>query len=99
MPPVAVVDFVGEEPEVWEPKIVEALTTLVTVGVVTLLAEAAFTPLLSRTIVGFWGWNLQFRTFTYECVGCKQTRWRGDGFAISIYLGHSPKSGLYLYGS
>lgn len=58
MPPVAVVDFVGEEPEVWEPKIVEALTTLVTVGVVTLLAEAAFTPLLSRTIVGFWGWNL-----------------------------------------
>lgn len=62
MPPaVAVVDFVGEETEddevEWAPKIVEALTTLVTVGVDTLVTEAAFTPLVSRTIVGFWGWN------------------------------------------
>ena len=52
MPPV---DFVGEVAEVEEePKMVEALTTRVTVGVDTLEAEAAFTPLLSRTIVGFW---------------------------------------------
>ena len=39
------------------PNTVEALTTRVTVGVETLAPEAAFTPLLSRTIVGFWGQN------------------------------------------
>ena len=61
MPPVVVVNLVGEETEEedeveWAPKTVEALTTRVTVGVDALVAEAAFTPLVSRTIVGFWRW-------------------------------------------
>ena len=60
MPP----DLTWEEAED-APKRVEALTTRVTVGVVTLVAGAAFTPLLSRTIVGFC--NLRFKTF-YDYV-------------------------------
>ena len=56
MPP----DLAWEEAED-APKMVEALTTRVTVGVVTLVAGAAFTPVLSRTIVGFC--NLRFKTF------------------------------------
>ena len=56
MPP----DLAWEEAEE-APKMVEALTTRVTVGVVTLVAGAAFTPVLSRTIVGFC--NLTFGTF------------------------------------
>ena len=66
MPP----DLAWEEAED-APKMVEALTTRVTVGVVTLVAGAAFTPVLSRTIVGFC--NLRFKTF-------KRLRLRREGF-------------------